>query len=212
MKTATETTDLTNIGQSGALLFGVLLCSIPGIIASFRKDPDQGKIWLFGLLGPLTIYITWVKALIWAVRPAGKSIEEYKAGRSQTKREAKAKERVSGGTGALKTTIENGDKVTGEVFMNERFGFGRIILYKNGYIYLSTRMSEPEKLMAISGNTDLALAQKEHIQLSGAILTVVTEKGAYTIGEGTYDKSSFFNPDKIKRLTRLVAAGNALIK
>ncbi len=200
----------------GGLGLALALASVPGIIASLRKDKDQGKIWLYGLLSPVTFFITGFKALIWAVRPSGISIEEYRENSRKAKeaaRDLKAKtERVKGGTGALKETVENGDKVTGPVFLKEYFGWGSIRLYKNGFIYIATRMSEPEKLLSISGNTDLAIGQKMKTQLSGAILTVVTEKDVYTVGEGTWSDSNWLTPSTIKELTRLVAAGNALIQ
>jgi hypothetical protein len=213
-----ETTELSTPGQIFAMLFGLAFLCAPGVIAVIRKDADKGRIWAFGLLGPLTIYITWFKALVWALRPAGMSIDEYKLSRlkaksaiNEQKSEIASQKRVKGGTGALKTTIDNGDIVTGPLFLKEHFGFGSISLYKNGYIYIATRMSEPEKLLAISGNTDLAIGQKQHSQMSGAILTVVTEKDAYTIGEHTYAKSDFLTPSTIKSMNKLVATGNALI-
>lgn len=210
---------LSNFGVVLVLLFGLSLLCIPGIIATLRKDKDQGKIWIFGLFGPLSLYITWIKAIIWATRPSGLSIEEYKDQKIRVKQASAEKKlaidsqkRVHGGTGALKSTVEKGDSETGPVFLMEHFGWGRIRLYKNGYIYVSTRMTSPEKLVAISGNTDLAIGQKAHLQLSGAILTIVTEQSVNTIGEGTWNSSDYFTPSTIKKLTRLVAAGNALIQ
>ena len=211
-------TELSPAGQSMMLVSALAFFSIPGIIATIRKDTDKGRIWAFGLLGPFTIYITWIKALVWALRPAGQTLDEYKMARLKAKQkvqtikqEIESQKRVKGGTGALKSTVENGDDVTGGVFLYERFGWGSVRLYKNGYIYSSTRMSAPEKLVAISGNTDLAVAQKKNTQLSGAILTIVTENDVYTIGDITWGKSDYLTPSTIKSLTRLVAAGNALI-
>jgi hypothetical protein len=113
-----------------------------------------------------------------------------------------------------KQELKMGTEVTGPALLDNNFGWGTVRIYKNGYIFLSTRMEQPEKLVAISSDTSLMGADTNShrtVVRGGAILTVVTDGGVYSIKEWTDSKSSYITPAIIARLQEIVVVGNSVI-
>ena len=113
----------------------------------------------------------------------------------------------------IKQEIQNGNDTYGRVLLKSSFGFGTVYIYENGYIYSTTRMSAPEKLLAISSNTSLMGANPYGEQVTGgAMLSVQTETKVFTIKVTTDAKSMITTPENLKELQELVMVGNSVIK
>lgn len=111
-----------------------------------------------------------------------------------------------------KQDLKEGNDLWGKVVLKSTFGWGTIYLYANGYIFSTTRMSSPEKLIAISGNTNLMNANPhDELVVGGAMLSVQTESQVFTIKETTNAKSMIFTPGDLKALNELVMVGNTII-
>lgn len=113
----------------------------------------------------------------------------------------------------IKQEIQNGNDTYGRVLLKSSFGFGTVYIYENGYIYSTTRMSAPEKLLAISSNTSLMNSNPNDEQVvGGAMLSVQTESQVFTIKKTTNAKSYVFTPQDLADLQELVMVGNSVIK
>jgi hypothetical protein len=101
----------------------------------------------------------------------------------------------------------------GTLVMREFFAMNSVQLFSNGYIQLSNRgMKAPERLVSISGNTDMMKSQggRNHWTQGGAILSVLTENGSYTVKAVT-NTQSMMTPEQIASLQKIVMMGQALI-
>ena len=105
-----------------------------------------------------------------------------------------------------------GDKY-GPVVLSEVLWLSTVTIYKNGYIKLNYRgMAVPEKLIAISKNTDMMVLQRGKRQRGGAMLVVVTDKGTYDIKAQTQRGSDYQTPKILATLEKIVLVGQSVIQ
>ena len=114
---------------------------------------------------------------------------------------------------ALKKQLKSGNEVWGKALIRRPFGWGSITIYSNGYVYSSTRMKQPEKLVSISGNTSLMTANPYAEDVTGGVmLSIQTDKQVFSINRTTNAKSLIMTPSYVADLQEIVMVGNSVIQ
>jgi uncharacterized membrane protein len=194
------------------LVIAIVLFFASGVVFLSFASGQQGSVitilfYLFAGIFVLVLHLRDKRFLkqqpASVVQTAMESMSEEK---NREMRADKAKKQI-------KDEIQNGNDTYGRVLLKSYFGFGTVYIYENGYIYSTTRMSAPEKLLAISSNTSLMNSNPNDEQvMGGAMLSVQTESQVFTIKKTTNAKSYVFTPQDLADLQELVMVGNSVIK
>jgi hypothetical protein len=192
------------------LVWGLVLIALAFIVAS-RSASESTITTFFVLLVPgMVLLISQLRDKKFLKRQSQADVAAVQASLDN---EIELGKRRGSANKQIKAELKNGNDVWGKVLVTNTFGFGTIRIYANGYIFSTTRMKSPEKLVAISSNTSLMNSNPHHEQvMGGAMLSVQTESQVFTIKQTTNAKSYVFTPDDLAKLQELVMVGNSVIK
>jgi hypothetical protein len=192
------------------LIWGVVLLGIAVLVAS-RSSSESTITTFFVLLfiGAVLLFSHLRDRRFIKRQPEA----DVSAEKASIKNENELDKRKGHASKQIKSELKNGNEVWGRVLVTSTFGFGTIRIYANGYIFSTTRMKSPEKLLAISSNTSLMNSNPYHEQvMGGAMLSVQTDSQVFTIKQTTNSKSYVFTPGDLAELQELVMVGNSVIK
>jgi len=200
--------------------WGIALMAIGAVsLSSLFTSGTTSTFGAGGLLGAVAIYLGLGLYLFLSYKSDEKFISNVSPADLQLVRDALtpktvyvASENANPAAAATSGNANSGDKY-GQVVLSETLWFSTVTIYKNGYIKLNFRgMAVPEKLIAISKNTDMMILQRGKYQRGGAMLVVVTDKGTYDIKAQTQKGSDYQTPRILATLEKIVLVGQSVIQ